>query len=299
MPHHLAVRHAKGKDGIAGRRRDPSEAVSRADVNQSTLGIDGGRVPHRSARRPPPLLALRVFAELAQRLLNALRDPQHLARVGVQRGHGAARFAALIIEICPDQRLGAGHRHVKPSVMKSRRGAQVIQSGPDLRFPEQLAVLRIERVGRGGAGDEQDRIPCPGVAGDRCGDGSEPAEHIGLVGPVKTASLGVQRIHDAVVTAHEDSAECHRGLRIHALGAGNSKGPLELQLGDVGRRETRAASFESGRCLLRPSPTRRARLQAGRVWNSPGKRSSVPSGRLPILQPAAGQAAPGLTPRKE
>ncbi len=255
MPHHLAVFHPKGQDGIAGGRRDPSEAVARSDVDQAALGIHRGRVPHRSARRPPTLLPIRVFAERAQRLRDTLRNPQHLARVGVERCHGPAGLAALIVEIRPDQRLGAGHRHIKPSVMIGSRSAQVIQSGAHLRFPEQFAVMRIESVSSSRAGDEEDRVAGSGIPGDRCGDGSEPAKHIGLVSPVKAARLGVQRIDDAVVISHEDSAERHRRLRIHAHAAGKSKGPLELQLGYIGCRET-GGVFRLKAGVARSSPAR-------------------------------------------
>jgi len=94
----------------------------------------------RRKRRQVSTFACPSRFRLAQRLLHALRDPEHLACVGVQCGHGAARFAALIVEIAADQRLRAGHRHVKPSGMKSRRALRLLSPVLICIFQSSLAT---------------------------------------------------------------------------------------------------------------------------------------------------------------
>jgi hypothetical protein len=83
-PHHLSIFHAQGEDGIAGVGGEASEAVARPDVDELAFSVDGRRVPYGSAGGTEDFLPVRVFAELAQRLWNALNTPQHLARIGVE-----------------------------------------------------------------------------------------------------------------------------------------------------------------------------------------------------------------------
>ena len=209
-------------------------------------------------------------------------------------------IAALIIEIRAHQRLGAGHRHIKPSVMIGRGGAQVIQSGADLRFPEQFAVLRIERVSSGGAGDEEDRV-CgfPRVARrsarrwERTGQTYQPGR------PSKRSPFW--RPANIRRRCHFPRRLCRmprRAANTCSCRRESPKAHLSFSLGTSAAVSPAAAFGLKARvaCSSPPRPNGRC-VQTGRVRDSPGMCSSVPSERPPILRPAVARAALVGNPR--
>lgn len=82
---------------------------------------------------------------------------------------------------------------------------------------------------------------------------ADPSPHdpAGVEAPINTAGGGVERIDDASLAAHEDASSHHSGLPYGSRVAGESDGPLDLQLGNV-------FGCETGLCLV----TRVGRLHA-------------------------------------
>ena len=233
MPHQLAVFHPQRQDGIARRRGHTPKAVAGSDVNEFPFGVHGWRVPYRSARRAPHLLSVRVLANCTQRLGDTLHSPQHFARIGIERGDGAPRFTALVIQVRARQRLCTRHRHVEPAVIPCRTGAQIVEAVLYQRLPQQLAVVRIDRISRGGPGHEKNRIARARVPFDRRHNRREAPKQVSTEGPIDATGPGVHRINHPIIAAYKHTTKRHSGLRIHVRRRRQSESPLQLQLGYI------------------------------------------------------------------
>ena len=184
-----------------------------------------------------------LFAELVLdgRLRFDAKDglvPDDLAVGGIHRDQPAQPRAAGIAFDCALAFFREGDRNIEHAVIKrGRAGDAADRMVEHFRGPQFLARLRVIGVHEVAVVTRIERIAARrgGVLADRHGGADRAVAREGA--PMHAASLGVERIDDAIHRTGIDAVAEDGGLRI--LGARNGEGPFQLQLGNIRRVQAR------------------------------------------------------------